>query len=269
MIGKIAVDKDKCVHCGLCINDCVLGIMEFDEEKMPRYSAGKEGTCVGCQHCMAICPTGALSFGGKNPADSSDCGFGNSEDMLQLIKSRRSVRFYKDESVPADTLQKIVAMLPFIPTGGNRDNLHFSIVQSKERMESIRNAIYAAIDSSQVSSPLFDMAKKAFKNGNDIIFRGAPSLVAVAIDLEKTIKGCETADPIIALSYVELYAQSLGLGTLWCDMAVMAANEIPGASAMLEIPKNYTLNYIILLGVPAIRYKRTIQPEMFNIALLN
>ena len=39
--------------------------LEFDGEKIPKYVDGGDQFCVGCQHCMAICPAGALSFGGK------------------------------------------------------------------------------------------------------------------------------------------------------------------------------------------------------------
>ena len=63
----ITIDKENCIHCGLCIKDCVVSIIEFDDEKIPQYKHGNENACVGCQHCMAICPTGALSFGGKSP----------------------------------------------------------------------------------------------------------------------------------------------------------------------------------------------------------
>lgn len=215
MLKKITVDTEQCIHCGLCIKDCVLGILEFDEKHIPHYSAGGENSCVGCQHCMAVCPSGALSFGGKNARDSSPAGYGNSEDLLQLIQSRRSVRSYKDESVQVEKLRMITAMLPFIPTGGNADNLHFSIVETKEKMDAIRRTTYNAIMSLPNPSRFHPFAKSFFDEGKDTIYRGAPSMIAVAIDMAKTIEGCENADPIIALSYFELYAQSIGLGTLW------------------------------------------------------
>lgn len=268
MRKSIMIDNKKCTHCGLCIKDCVVGVIEFNDEKIPQYTSGGENICVGCQHCMAICPTGALSFGGKNSKHSSPVGYGKSEDILQLIKSRRSIRFYKDENVPAATLHKLVEMLPFIPTGGNADNLHFSIVATKEKMEEIRKITYKKIMEETNPSRFHMAAKNSFAEGKDIIYRGAPSLIAVAIDKDKTIEGCETADPIIALSYFELYAQSIGLGTLWCDMAVTIANQTQDVYSLLEIPKNYKLNYIMLFGVPSIKYSRTIQPEMFTVKIL-
>lgn len=268
MIKKITIDKEKCIHCGMCIKDCIVEVLEFDENKYPQYCPNGDSSCVACQHCMAICPTGALSFGDKKPADSMEVGYGNSEELLQLIKSRRSYRKYKNESVAKEKLDKIIDMLNYPPTGENKDNLHFSIVETKEKMEEIRRVTYERISSLQNHSPLFKMAKDAYENGNDIIYRGASSMVAVGIDKNNTVAGCETADPIIALSYLDLYAQSLGLGTLWCDFALLFANQIPEVYSMLEIPDNYTLDYILMLGVPNIRYKRTTQPERFSIKLL-
>lgn len=51
-------------------------------------------------------------------------------------------------------------------------------------------------------------------------------------------------------------------------MAVMAANMLPEVYSLLEIPSNYSLNYIMLFGLPAIKYARAIQPEMFSIKFL-
>ena len=268
MLKKITIDKEKCIHCGMCIKDCFVNAIEFDNNKIPKYRTNGENNCFACQHCFAVCPTGALSFGDKIPADSMDVGYGNNEELLQLIKSRRSFRYYKNESVPKDKLNKIVEMLPFSPTGSNSDNLHFSIIETKEKMEEIRKVTYDKIMSMQNLSPSLEMAKKVFLNGDDMIYRKASSMVAVAINKSKTTPGCETADPIIALSYLDLYAQSLGLGTLWCDFALTIAKQIPEVYSMLEIPENYKLDYILMLGIPAIKYKRTTQPEMFNIKLL-
>ena len=135
-------------------------------------------------------------------------------------------------------------------------------------MDEIRKTTYDIVMSRENPSYIEALAKDAFSKGNDIIYRGAPSMIAVAIDKSKTVKGCETADPIIALSYFELYAQSLGLGTLWCDLALTISRQIPEVYALLEIPQNYTLDYIMLFGIPRVKYSRTVQPEKFDIKLL-
>src|SRR5699024_1999587 len=94
--------------------------------------------CISCQHCLAICPTGALSFGDKHPNDSQNVEY---SDILGLIKSRKSVRQYKDEEIPQELLDKLKQMLPYVPTGCNNHSLHFSIVKTKSAMDEIRKKV--------------------------------------------------------------------------------------------------------------------------------
>lgn len=268
MERKITVDKNKCIHCGLCIKDCPTSSIEFGGDKIPEFSEGRKERCVACQHCMAVCPEGALSFGGKNPDDSAEVSYGNSDELLNLIKSRRSIRYYKNESVPTDKIDKIKEMLAFPPTGANADSLHFSIVGTKEKMDEIKKVTYEKILESNSDSPMIQFLKYSFQNGQDISYRDAPSMVVVSVDKSKAVPGCETTDPIIALSYLELYAQSLGMGSMWSHGAVTIVKQNPEVYSLLEIPENYSLSYILLLGIPAVKYKRTVQKEAPSIIII-
>lgn len=96
MKRMIAVDEEKCIHCGMCLRDCVASCLEFDDQKIPRYIKDGEKMCLACQHCLAVCPTGAFSFGGLDPAASDPVTTVDSAAMLGLIKSRRSIRQYKE-----------------------------------------------------------------------------------------------------------------------------------------------------------------------------
>lgn len=261
MVKSIAVDREKCIHCGMCIRECVVGCIKFDDEKIPAYIQNGEQMCVGCQHCFSVCPSGALAFGGKNPEDSFSVDYGNSEDLLRLIKSRRSVRFFKKQDVPKEKISQLIDMLAYPPKGGNADSLHFSIVETSEKMEHIIKFTYETIQSIDKGSPIIEFCRDNFSKGIDFIYRSAPSLIAVAVDKSKAVAGCENADPIIALSYLDLYAQSLELGTLWSDCTISVMNELPEVKAMLKIPEGFELNYTMLLGVPAVKYQRTVQRE--------
>jgi ferredoxin len=67
---NFSVREDRCDRCGLCVSDCTARIIEEDADKLPFVSAENAENCLQCQHCLAICPTAAISVFGLNPDDS-------------------------------------------------------------------------------------------------------------------------------------------------------------------------------------------------------
>lgn len=53
----IQVDEKKCVGCGACEKDCFFQAIKVKEKK-----AAVLGDCFHCGHCVAVCPTGAVSM---------------------------------------------------------------------------------------------------------------------------------------------------------------------------------------------------------------
>ena len=96
---KIKIDKEKCIKCGACIKDCMTYSLIKDEEGFAKVATVGETRCLSCQHCFAICPTGAISFEEKSPQDASSTNFANPNDILGLIKSRRSIRQFKENEI--------------------------------------------------------------------------------------------------------------------------------------------------------------------------
>lgn len=271
MERTITVDQEKCIHCGLCIKDCFIGCLGFDADKIPGYLPGTAQNCAGCQHCMSVCPKGALSFGGLNPDDMQKPVFADPDAMLGMIKSRRSVRSYRQKDVPAEKIEKIKEMLSYPPTGGNIDNLHFTIVGTKEKMDEIRRVTYDAFSVLTSDSPLYPLkgfVEASVAAGKDIVYAGAPAMIVAAVHKTMFAPGCDTVDPIIALSYFELYAASLGLGTLWDDFAVTTANAIPEVYEKLEIPEDYKLAFILPFGEPAVKYPRVPEKNAHSIKVI-
>lgn len=269
MVSKIKVNKEKCIKCGACVRDCITYSIEQDEQGFARFSDKNVSNCISCQHCFAICPTGAISFEEKNPEDATGVKYVDSELLINHIKSRRSIRQYKDEEISEDLLNKIKEMFPYIPTGCNYNGLHFSIIETKSAMDYIREYVrkrLLKLVSNKFTNKYagkFLKFKTAFENGEDIIFRNAPHLIVVSSHIHSP---CANVDPIIALSYIELYAQSLGLGTCWCGFAQACFKLMPSLSKMVEIPDGYKPVYAMLLGYPNVDYKRTILPEEFPVS---
>ncbi len=264
------IDEEKCIHCGLCIKDCLAGIIEFDENKTPRLTPDANERCMKCQHCLAVCPTGALSILNKDPENSDKVDHEqNPEKLLNLIKSRRSFRQYKSENLPTETIEKLKDMLNWVPTGCNNHGLHFSIIDNKEVMDEFRNHVNSELIKTLGKTPVrgimnkFSRYKDAFLKGEDVIFRGAPHMIVASAPVTAP---CANIDPIIALSYFELYAQSLGVATLWCGFAEACLLFFPELCEKLEIPENYKAFYVMLFGPADVKYSRTTQPEPLKIS---
>lgn len=263
------VDKDKCIHCGLCQKDCSPKIIELDSENFPTIKSENESHCMKCQHCLAICPVGAISIFGKNPEKSHQCdNFPQSEQVLNLIQSRRSFRDYRQENLDSDRLEKLKDMLKYAPTGRNIHKLHFSIIDDIEVMNDFRATTYDKVKKVLASpcgnliSKKFGRYKKAIENGKDLLFRGAPHMIVVSAPPEQS---CAEQDGVIALSYFELYAQSLGVGTVWCGLVQACLKAFPELCEYINIPKGYRPIYVMLFGATDLKYTRTVQPNEYEI----
>ena len=53
----IVIDKEKCIGCGLCADDCPAGKIALHEAK-----AVWSPDCIQCGHCVAVCPQAAVSI---------------------------------------------------------------------------------------------------------------------------------------------------------------------------------------------------------------
>lgn len=266
---NLVIDENKCIHCGLCINDCIAGVLEFDENKIPKIAENGEKRCIKCQHCFAVCPTGALSIFEKNPENSDPVKDVNSDDILNLIKSRRSFRHYKYENLNKETMDKLKDMLNWVPTGCNNHRLHFAFIDDVAVMNDFRGYVNSILIKILTKAPVkpivdkFSRYKNALLNGEDIIFRGAPHMIVACSPVDAP---CANVDPIIALSYFELYAQSLGVATLWCGFAEICLQMFPELCSQLEIPEGYKASYVMLFGPRDVKYARSTQPESYTIS---
>jgi nitroreductase len=227
-----------------------------------------EGACLACQHCLAICPSGAISAFGLKPEDSLpllDGALPSYRQMKTLVRGRRSVRQFRDEDVSPALVDELLADLAHAPTGGNTRDLTFSVVPGRKAMDALRERLVQAVEAGHGSGKipprfagLTAEAITAYRNsGRDVFFRGAPHLLVVSPG-EKAY--CAHEDAALALAYFELLAQSAGLGTTWCGMIKFIADALPEVRAWFGLAPNAYF-YAMMFGMPAVRYARTVQRD--------
>jgi nitroreductase len=236
------------------------------QEGFPLIVPEKEATCYRCQHCLTICPTGAVSILGLNPDDSRPLA-GNYPDPDQLetlIKGRRSVRRYKPENLEPEVIQRLLDVAWHAPTGKNDRKVLFTVVDDGEKLACLRDEVMDGLGALTRTDKLpkgmefyADFVRMWEEKKVDILFRGAPHMLIASAPAQ-----CASPIPdcLIALSYFELFAQSLGVGTVWNGLTKWAINDIlPEIRQRLGIPGDHQIGYIISFGRPALRYHRTVQ----------
>ena len=269
---KFSVDKELCISCEACVSDCPLLVLAM-KENTPEVVADRAPMCLKCLHCLTVCPTGAVSIGGFGPDDCLEMEnmFPEADKMEALIRGRRSVRKYQKENVEPAVLEQLLQVAWQAPTGVNARGVLFTVVDDKETMDRLRRSIMSRLAELVRADKLPEQQKffAGFVNlweekGIDTLFRGAPHMIVTSAPRNCP---CPEEDCMIALSYFELFAQSLGLGTVWDGLAKWAFSELmPEFKEKLGIPDDHTLGYVMAFGKPAVEYHRTVpmRPAAIN-----
>ena len=266
----ITVNHARCLRCGKCIGDCVVKVLNSDKEGFPQLPEELAAFCLNCQHCLAICPAGALTCNGVSPESCSVPGpLPDPENMLNLIRMRRSCRQYKDENIAPEIMEKLKSSLAWTPTGCNDRGLVFRIIENKDDMLFFRketSRMLKFLIRTGIMFLLYPRIKRFLKeilNGDDVIYRNAPHMIIAAVSDKAP---CKEADPWIALTQFDLFAQSLGIGTCWCGFAGYALKASRKMRKRLELPPSYKIGAVMLFGNPAVSYARAANPENFNMS---
>jgi len=261
---KFTVERKKCIQCSACIRDCPRHIIEY-RDHVPDIAAHLEGNCIGCQHCLAICPTGAISVFGLHAENSLPLEVTPvvaPEALRLFVRGRRTMRQYRADDVARPLIDQLLADAAHAPTGGNTCDLTFTVVDTRRALRRLLEELMSGVEQSIAEKPeLPEFIRAAitdYRQSNvDDVFRGAPHLL-IASAGEKAY--CGDADVVIALSYFELLAQSRGLGTTWCDFLKFILDLRPKMGSLFDIPMDRPYR-AMLFGWPAVHYARTVQRD--------
>lgn len=95
-MSLITIYPDKCIKCGLCVNECPENVLTLVENGPEEFCSQK---CIACGHCVAICPKEAVDnkkTALSNQISTKNLTKLNSEEAKNFLRSRRSIRSYKD-----------------------------------------------------------------------------------------------------------------------------------------------------------------------------
>ncbi len=268
----IEVQHDLCIKCGACVRDCVVEVLKPDADGFPAVAPELERSCLNCQHCLAVCPKGAVTCNGVKPGQCAAPGLlPSSSSMFDLLRQRRSIRQFEDENLPPEVLEKLKASLAWSPTGCNDHRLFFTVIEDKDAMIPFRTEVGRILKLlirtgiMRLFYPQYNRFLQEIMNGKDVVFRNAPHMIVAAAPKDAP---CREADPWIALSYFDLFAQTFGIGTCWCGFGVHAFLKSRKLRKLLNLPKGYKVGAVLLFGKPAVTYSRATNPEPCTVSCI-
>lgn len=268
------VDHDKCIHCKKCIKVCSTVCLYADAEDKIQMKNGVDGIfgwggCYRCQHCLAVCPTGAISIFDKKPEDSISPDLAATPIQLEaLMRNRRAIRGYLDKEVPRELIDHMLRVLGNVPTGSNKQSLEFSVVYDKKQMDIFRKLVrdeaYRLADEGIYPGAFtkkdFDLqvSMEPYRNPGDMFFVNAPHILI--IHSEKG-KATWAIDPLLAVAWFELLCAAHGLGSIIMTYPIGALSKMPEIQNLLNIPEDRHFACIVAFGYPDVEYARGVQRE--------
>ncbi len=177
------VDPEKCNHDGICVDECPIKIIALkDKASVPQPVNGADQLCINCGHCVAVCPTGALSHQNMGP---EDCPPVRKEWQLgpdqveHFLRARRSIRTYKDKPVVRETLSRLIDIASHAPSGHNMQPVQWHVVHDTSVLQEQIAAVidwmrYMIKEQPEMAGMMhLDMVVAAWEMGMDVICRGA------------------------------------------------------------------------------------------------
>ncbi|MBF0199992.1 MAG: nitroreductase family protein [Desulfamplus sp.] len=260
-MALISIDMEKCIKDAACAAECPVKIIHFQGD-FPRAVDGMEGFCINCGHCVAVCPTGALTH--KNLAPEECPGIEpelaiTPEQTEQFLRSRRSIRAYKKKPVEKELLSKVISLASHAPSGHNTQPVKWHVIHDRDELTKLCGHVvdwmrWMIKEQPQAAALLeLDMVVKGHEAGMDIITRDAPHLI-----LAHGRKDNPMAPPActIALTWLELAFPSFGLGGCWCGFFNAAAMFWPPLQKELGLEDGHISYGAMMVGYPRYSYHR-------------
>ena len=154
-------------------------------------------------------------------------------DILELVRTRRSVRQYTNEPVSEEDMNKILEAGRWAPSANNSQPWEFVVLRSREVRKELAGTLTWGRFLSQAA-------------------------LGIVVVIDETASSNPVEDGAAATQNMLLEAHSLGLGACWIG-AYGSAYEA-NARKVLNVPEHKRLVSIITIGYPAEAPHKTRKP---------
>jgi coenzyme F420-0:L-glutamate ligase / coenzyme F420-1:gamma-L-glutamate ligase len=185
----------------------------------------------------------------------------NYEELLQVLKSRRSIRRFAERPVSHDDLQRVLEAARWAPSNHNRQPWRFLVVEDRRRIQTLAESVRQSLAVKLKSLPAVASAYAGELGQHATVFAGAPVLivalhkrpVSVSAALleglaQPALVSGEPLSVAMAVQNLMLAAPTLGLGTCVLTAPLLVPEAIAG---VLALPAGCDLTCFVALGYPA------------------
>ncbi len=249
------LDEYNCTKCGICADVCPAVIISRpDGDTFPSVPEAYENMCIHCGHCEVFCPSKALLFNDR-PEHRMTL---HTEDhtippeVLSLyMKKRRSIRCFKKITVPEDIILSLIETASYAPSGGNRQPVKWLVLHDPAKVRKVAELTIEWMKTLlRTDHPLSHYVTRiiaGWRTGRDTICLGAPHLVITHVPDGNP---AFMVDAVIAMTYIDIAAQSYGVGTCWAGFVMMASSAFAPLREELALPEDRKAAAVMMTGYP-------------------
>ena len=256
----INVETARCTGCEICVEVCPAYCLEMDSSTgKPFQLPPSAARCILCGHCIAVCPHGALSEDTMESADAPEIAgekLPSAESVDLLMRSRRSIRKFRKNSIPHELLEQLLDTARYAPTAVNAQKVQWRVYENRSAVRQLAVLTndwmrdLAEREENSARAAKLRRLDERWREGIDWALRDAPHLIIAYGNPQGR------SDGIIALTYLELYAASMGLGTCWAGYLTAAAAGYSPLQEVLSLPDGEVLFGGLMMGYSQYRYLR-------------
>jgi nitroreductase/NAD-dependent dihydropyrimidine dehydrogenase PreA subunit len=269
----IVADKDKCTGCGLCVEICHEHCVVLTDDTI---SINYE-LCSTCTQCIAVCPQQAISWDGVLPVAYDETRLPSPEQLDELFKERRTLRFFKGDKIDRPLLEEIVGYGIYAPT--NNYDLRAIVVDDEEIIGELDRILlkfvsrtYRVVFKPKIVFNLIRRMTPALQRKDKVkmesalerghAFHRPPAIVFIVGD--KRIALSE-ASAQYALYNMIFYAQVKGIGSCLWGAAEIFLDRSKAVRERLGLQRHEHILGAVGLGYPAVKFRNKVAGKALSI----
>ncbi len=288
--GNPVIDRATCTVCGECAGICPVEVLSKRDGEI-RIDRSKGFGCIACGQCMMVCPSDSIAVSGRNLSPSDVIGLPSPDrraaiDPVEaLMLSRRSIRRFRDEAVPREAIDRVIAAAATAPMGippwevgitvfhggAKVQDLSWDIADAYERILKFFEGPVGALFRMMMKKParqqfrsfilpLGRILVEGKRKGTDYVLYGAPA----ALLFHASPYG-DGADAFIACTYAMLAAEATGLGSCMIGCVPPVLERRKDLMKKHGLPEGHIPKIVLILGYPAVRFRKAIRRPFLSV----